>query len=148
MYCKRPSVFLNMFCNMICASRMGIKKETANHAIGNFFRLRSFFELSYLDSNQDKQNQNLLCYHYTIGQSSCASFRKSGAKIEVFLYPCKLLMYFLFCDEQEVVLLAALYEQVLVVEQVCGCDFLIEGCKFLLVERYATTLCHLAHLAF
>ena len=33
-----------------------------------------FFELSYLDSNQDKQNQNLLCYHYTIGQSSCAFF--------------------------------------------------------------------------
>ena len=26
-------------------------------------------ELSYADSNHDKQNQNLLCYHYTIGQS-------------------------------------------------------------------------------
>ena len=25
--------------------------------------------LSYADSNHDKQNQNLLCYHYTIGQS-------------------------------------------------------------------------------
>ena len=25
--------------------------------------------LFYLDSNQDKQDQNLLCYHYTIGQS-------------------------------------------------------------------------------
>ena len=25
--------------------------------------------LSYPDSNQDKQNQNLLCYHYTIRQS-------------------------------------------------------------------------------
>ena len=25
-------------------------------------------ELSYPDSNQDKQNQNLLCYHYTIRQ--------------------------------------------------------------------------------
>ena len=31
-----------------------------------------FFVLSYLYSNQDKQNQNLLCYHYTIGQSSFA----------------------------------------------------------------------------
>lgn len=31
--------------------------------------LRGFFLLSYLDSNQDKQNQNLVCYHYTIGQS-------------------------------------------------------------------------------
>ena len=53
------------------------------------------FELSYLDSNQDKQNQNLLCYHYTIGQSSYASFRKSGAKLGVFIYPCKLFGDFL-----------------------------------------------------
>ena len=106
-----------------------------------------FFELSYLDSNQDKQNQNLLCYHYTIGQSSCASFRKSGAKIEVFLYLCKFSVTFLFCDEQEVVLLAALYEQVLVVEQVCSGNFLIKSGKLLLVERYATTLSHLTHLA-
>ena len=28
-----------------------------------------FFLLSHEDSNFDKQNQNLLCYHYTIGQS-------------------------------------------------------------------------------
>lgn len=39
------------------------------------------FLLSYPDSNQDKQNQNLLCYHYTIGQSSLCSLLKSGAKI-------------------------------------------------------------------
>lgn len=26
--------------------------------------------LSYQDSNLDKQNQNLVCYHYTIGQST------------------------------------------------------------------------------
>lgn len=25
--------------------------------------------MSYQDSNLDKQNQNLMCYHYTIGQS-------------------------------------------------------------------------------
>ena len=54
-----------------------------------------FFELSYLDSNQDKQNQNLLCYHYTIGQSSSASSRKSGAKLVFFIYSCKLFMDFL-----------------------------------------------------
>ena len=34
------------------------------------------FVLSYLDSNQDKQNQNLLCYHYTIGQSFVLSAKK------------------------------------------------------------------------
>ena len=39
------------------------------------------FLLSYPDSNQDKQNQNLLCYHYTIGQSLLYSLVKSGAKI-------------------------------------------------------------------
>ena len=27
------------------------------------------FLLSYQDSNLDKQNQNLMCYHYTIGQT-------------------------------------------------------------------------------
>ena len=29
-------------------------------------------ELDYQDSNLDKQNQNLLCYHYTISQYLCA----------------------------------------------------------------------------
>ena len=30
------------------------------------------FLLSHLDSNQDKQNQNLLCYHYTMRQTHFA----------------------------------------------------------------------------
>ena len=38
--------------------------------------MQTFFMLSYLDSNQDKQNQNLLCYHYTIGQSLMLSFEE------------------------------------------------------------------------
>ena len=29
----------------------------------------TFKWLGYPDSNQEKQNQNLLCYHYTISQS-------------------------------------------------------------------------------
>ena len=32
----------------------------------------SFSWLAYKDSNLDKQNQNLLCYHYTISQYLCA----------------------------------------------------------------------------
>ena len=28
-----------------------------------------FYQLDYQDSNLDKQNQNLLCYHYTIVQT-------------------------------------------------------------------------------
>lgn len=31
--------------------------------------IRASFWLSYQDSNLDKQNQKLLCYHYTIGQT-------------------------------------------------------------------------------
>ena len=36
--------------------------------------------LSYQDSNLDKQNQNLMCYHYTIGQS----FEKRVQKYHYF----------------------------------------------------------------
>ena len=34
------------------------------------------FVLDYQDSNLDKQNQNLLCYHYTIVQSFGLSVKK------------------------------------------------------------------------
>lgn len=35
-------------------------------------------ELSQEDSNLYKQNQNLLCYHYTIGQSRCLQSQSSA----------------------------------------------------------------------
>ena len=44
------------------------------------------FLLSYPDSNQDKQNQNLLCYHYTIGQSLLCSLLKSGANLRKIIF--------------------------------------------------------------
>ncbi len=47
--------------------------------------LQGFFVLDYQDSNLDKQNQNLLCYHYTIVQSSVLSL-ESGAKIRVLFH--------------------------------------------------------------
>ena len=31
----------------------------------------SFLLLGYPDSNQERQDQNLQCYHYTIAQSIC-----------------------------------------------------------------------------
>ena len=34
--------------------------------------------LSKADSNHHKQNQNLLCYHYTIGQRLCFAAAKVG----------------------------------------------------------------------
>ena len=32
-------------------------------------QLKLLIELGYPDSNQEKQDQNLLCYHYTIAQT-------------------------------------------------------------------------------
>lgn len=52
-----------------------------------FDRLLFHFDLkmlSYQDSNLDKQNQKLLCYHYTIGQSQGA-FLGKRCKDTVFL---------------------------------------------------------------
>ncbi len=47
--------------------------------------------LGYPDSNQERQDQNLQCYHYTIAQSlwksevaSCPRFLISGAKVRLF----------------------------------------------------------------
>ena len=44
-----------------------------------------FCWLDYQDSNLDKQNQNLLCYHYTIVQSLCA-FLEKRCKDSAFLF--------------------------------------------------------------
>ena len=90
-------------------------------------------ELSYLDSNQDKQNQNLLCYHYTIGQSYCLLSEKR-CKDRCFYLSLQVFYTILFCYQQEIVLLTTLHEQVFVVEQVCCSDLLVEGCELLLVE--------------
>ena len=46
---------------------------------------KPFFQLDYQDSNLDKQNQNLLCYHYTIVQSLCA-FLEKRCKGSGFIY--------------------------------------------------------------
>ena len=42
--------------------------------------------LDYQDSNLDKQNQNLLCYHYTIVQSLCAFLGKRCKDTFFYLY--------------------------------------------------------------
>ena len=54
---------------------------------------------------------------------------------------------FLLHSDKIVILLAALYEEVLAVDEVVGGDDLVKGCEFLLVERYAAALYELAHLA-
>ena len=58
--------------------------------------IRASFWLSYQDSNLDKQNQKLLCYHYTIGQAHALSVKKRckdrglQANLQIF----RLLFYF------------------------------------------------------
>ena len=54
---------------------------------------------------------------------------------------------FLLHSDKIVVFLAALYEEVLAVDEVVGGDDLVKGCELLLVERYAAALYELAHLA-
>ena len=54
---------------------------------------------------------------------------------------------FLLHSDKIVILLAALYEEVLAVDEVVGGDDLVKGCELLLVERYAAALYELAHLA-
>lgn len=54
---------------------------------------------------------------------------------------------FLLHSDKIVVLLAALYQEVLAVDEVVGGDDLVKGCELLLVERYAAALYELAHLA-
>ena len=90
------------------------EKSSDNH------RLSELFSLDYQDSNLDKQNQNLLCYHYTIVQTYVLLL-KSGAKIEVCPEICKYFGTFfhisiLFCNNQIIVLLAALHQQILVIQ--------------------------------
>lgn len=41
------------------------------------------FLLAYKDSNLDRQNQNLMCYRYTIGQTSNCFFQKRGKGITI-----------------------------------------------------------------
>ena len=55
--------------------------------------------------------------------------------------------WLLLHSDKIVVLLAALYEEVLAVNKVVGGDDLVKGCELLLVERYAAALYELAHFA-
>ena len=47
------------------------------------FEVYQLFRLDYRDSNSVKQNQNLLCYHYTIVQTFCISY-ECGCKDTLF----------------------------------------------------------------
>ena len=90
-------------------------------------RLRSFL-LSKADSNHHKQNQNLLCYHYTIGQSEFCRCKisKNFAHHKLF---CRL-----FHNQQIIILLTLLCQQVLAVNQVFSSDWTILVGELLLIQ--------------
>ena len=50
-------------------------------------------------------------------------------------------------NDEDIVFLAALYQEIFAVDEVVGGDDLVKGCELLLVERYAAALYELAHLA-
>lgn len=68
------------------------EKSSDNH------RLSELFSLDYQDSNLDKQNQNLLCYHYTIVQSLCA-FLGKRCKDTFFLQYSPNIFALFFCNK-------------------------------------------------
>ena len=53
----------------------------------------------------------------------------------------------LFYGNEIGVLLAALYEQILAIDEVIGCNHLVKGGELLLVERHASALYELTHFA-
>lgn len=79
-------------------------------------------KLSYQDSNLDRQNQKLQCYHYTIRQSLLPKTYRPKAlqRYAHFFYCANFFATFLFCNEQEVVFLAFLYEYILAIEEHIG----------------------------
>ena len=65
------------------------KKESDDFTI-------ALFQLDYQDSNLEKQDQNLLCYHYTIVQFFNRTTRSvfDDAKIRLFIHPPNFLQTF------------------------------------------------------
>lgn len=68
---------------------------------------RSSCLLGYPDSNQERQDQNLQCYHYTIAQSYLECyFLIAIAKVSTFAELTKLLTHFLFFNFQLLIYLS------------------------------------------
>ena len=119
-------------------------------------------ELDYQDSNLDKQNQNLLCYHYTISQYLCAmgiSQKRCKGNTRFLYYQIFSTKFFIIAVKlplgailsgynEEIILLTLLYDEVFSGYEVAVVDHLVECCEFLFVDRNATALGELAHFAF
>lgn len=68
---------------LILVDPLSYKKKLKYSRIQAIKHSSIFFLLSHQDSNLGKQNQNLMCYHYTMGQSLSFS-RKSVQKYAFF----------------------------------------------------------------
>ena len=64
-----------------CIPCFGVKKKRT--LLGE----ESSFLLGYPDSNQERQDQNLQCYHYTIAQSIC--FAKGAHVLYALFLVCE-----------------------------------------------------------
>ena len=80
-------------------------------------------------------------HRFSIYSSKKAWLGDSGPRfgLSIFIY--------LLHSDKIVVLLAALHEQILAVDEVFGSNHLVERSELLLVERYAAALYELAHFA-
>ena len=104
-----------------------------------------FLMLSKADSNHHKQNQNLLCYHYTIGHR----LLNAGAKLVNIWQTAKYLLHFSHFSlnyQQIVVLLALLCQKVFAIDEIVGSYWTVLVGELLLIEANTATLYHLAHL--
>ena len=79
-----PQVFTLIL--FILSSKYVSKEYIKEKSILDFLQ-NAFNLLGYSDSNQEKQDQNLLCYHYTISQFSYQNtrFDFDAAKIRLFI---------------------------------------------------------------
>ena len=66
MYFYKDNGFFWNDCALFCKKK---QKKPYRNKNGDSFRIGNRLrKLGYSDSNQEKQDQNLLCYHYTIAQ--------------------------------------------------------------------------------
>ena len=77
-YVKCSSVYISMECTYL--PFLHKKKRT-------LLSEESSFLLGYPDSNQERQDQNLQCYHYTIAQSIC--FAKGAHVLYALFLVCE-----------------------------------------------------------
>ena len=81
---------------MLREKKSWLEKRHCWKKIKGTYHEASSFSLGYPDSNQERQDQNLQCYHYTISQCYSDLSLYCDAKLHLFSQPPKYLRSF-FC---------------------------------------------------